>query len=205
MKPSRPVVAAPAQESPRPRPLPKGADGADQVERGLGDLLDEERRRSAVRERRDADLHRAVEEDTASLVGWLRDAAEHGRNLLVEHEGGRLAGRVVGLGEDHVVLSRRGATGRSVVRLDAVVAVVEDSGGATPLRGRRQVPSGHTLRDVLVDAAEQRCEVRAHLRGRAEALAGLVTALGEDVVTFGGSGRPRVLVPLDRLVRLDLD
>ncbi len=197
------------------RPLPTNRDAAPasdedvvDLDRDLGELVDEDRRARAVEGRRHADLRRAVERDSATLAGLLRDLAEHGLAVVLEHEGGRLAGRVVAIGPDCVVLDHRGAEGRSVVRTSDLLTVTTEPGASAPdVRSHRDLPSDLHLREVLAAASEERLPVRLHLRGRTEALGGRLRAVGEDVVTIAAEGTPagRTFVPLERVVRVDLD
>lgn len=180
----------------------------DDVDREFGRLLDGDRRERAVAARRNADLRRIVERDSANLVGVLHDLAENEVGVVLEHPGGRVAGRIVGLGADCVVVADRRSPTHAAIRLSEVQLVeVAPWHVALDARGHRTVAADLTLREVLAAAVEDRRDVRLHVRARQEVLGGRLRAVGEDVLTVvdrSVGGRP-TCVALAHLVRADLE
>lgn len=207
MKPPRPTTSPARVPS---RPLPTGRDAATpdggelDLDRGLGELLDDDRRDRAVRERRDRDVRRTMQRDTATFAGILRDLAEQDLAVVIEHRGGRVAGRVLALGPEHVLL-QPGIDDQVVVVARWAITTVRAEQGARPVEplGQRDVPTVASLRDVLAEFVPQRPEVALLLDGREGVVAGTLRAVGEDVATVGGQlgANPSTFVALHAVVR----
>ncbi len=149
-----------------------------------------------------------MEQDVATLRGLFLDLAEQEQQVLVEHEGGRLAGRVVGLGDDVVVIEGRNGSGRSLVRPDAVQTIAtEQVAPAADVRSHRERPSDLAFRDLLAAGAEQAIEVAVHVRGRSTLLSGVLRAVGEDILSIAATRLSTIstFVSLEHVVRVDLE
>lgn len=197
--PDGPVAGASGPTSPR---------RADQVDRELDRLLDGERRDRAAADRRAAELRRFVEQDSANLLGVLRDLAENQVGVVLEHAGGRVSGTIVALGADCVVLAERRGRGHAAVPLGQVQLVeVAAWHVARTDRGHVAHPSDLGLREVLAAAVEDRRDVRLHVRGRDEPVSGRLRAVGADVLTVVDrvAGGRTTCVALAHLVRADLE
>lgn len=207
MKPGRADTAT-GKGRPLRRPEASGdVEVEHDLDAGLGELLDDDRRDRARQDLRDRDLRRLVERDTATFLGILRDVAEQQLTVVLDHLGGRVAGRVVRLGPDHVALRTTRADEVVLVALWAISAVeTTPDGRETDVVGRREPGEALGLRDVLAEAAEDRPDVVVLLQGRDQVVSGTLRAVGEDVLSVGPNPPPgsSTLCRLDAVVRVVL-
>jgi hypothetical protein len=196
-------IARPLPTNRRATPATPEAATPD-FDESLGELIDDDRRDRARGDLRDRDLQRTMQRDTATFSGILRDLAEQQLSVVLEHAEGRIAGRIVTLATDHVVLESRGSGERAFVRLSAVITLAPEVGVLPPDSvGRREVAHDWTLRDALAEAADERPDVLLVLAGRSQLLAGQLRAVGEDVLTLVRPERPsgRTFVPINHIIR----
>lgn len=189
-----------------PRPLSLGP-ASDDLDRGLDELLDDDRRRTARAQRRARDLRRTIEQDTATLAGILRDFAEHGLGVTIEHPGGRLSGQIISLATDHVVLETRSAD-LAILAMWSVSTVAPQAGSIVPDPvGRGSRPSSQSLREVLADLVEGAPNALIQVIGRDQPVTGVLRAVGEDVVVVSAWQATRAtpsptVIPLGHVVRV---
>lgn len=155
----------------------------------------------------------------ATWTGVLVDLAEGQTEVTVWlGAGAKLAGCLVGVGRDFVVLER-GAGGRAgggpvLVRSDAVAALVPTPSPGAIRRGpggERPAPLELTLAGALDALAGEEAPVT--VRAGTDAIAGSLVASGEDVLTLrpggvgaaGGAGAGRlVYVPVRAVTWVEL-
>lgn len=156
----------------------------DDLERWAADARVDE----AAAERARAGWVRRQGEEEATLAGLLVDVAESGTPVAVDVAGaGRLTGRVLHVGADHVGLALDHGP-EAVVVLDALGWVVPRPGSGPTTSASRPVGARsagrHGLGDALAGLAADRPRVQLHLR-QGDARTGRLVAVGADVVTLG--------------------
>jgi hypothetical protein len=183
------------------------AGGADRFLAELARWAGAERVAQSASER--ARLRALVDSSAASATwaGLLLDLAESAAEVVCTVSGGaRLAGRLVGVARDFVVVERGGAgVGPPLlVRIDAIGAITPAGGAARQPAGDRSAPLGITFSTALDALAGEGSPVT--LRAADEAFTGTVTACGTDVVTLRleGMARRTVHLPLDAVMWVEL-
>ncbi len=162
----------------------------------LVELLDQarndERQQARAKQR---GLRRQAEED-ATLAGTLVDLAERACPVSVMVLSGRAHhGVVLAVGSDFCVVRSDQAGGQASVclRLDAVVAVRPQAGERhQPATGDRQAPLELTFTVLLARLAPERPRV-AMMSQDGQRIVGLLTAVGQDVVTIRVDGDHQAL------------
>ena len=172
----------------RPVDLAGGRDGewASRLERWAAEARVDVAAEARSREQW---LRRQAEEE-GTLAGVLADLADAGVAVRLHlRAGGPFAGRIRAVGADLVAVVGDGAPGSvAVVALDAICSV-RTGPAVRPVTGDRAGPSPTMrLADVLVGLAAEREPVRV-VTVDGEAVAGVVRAVGQDVVTLrAGAG-----------------
>lgn len=135
-----------------------------------------------------------VAAETATLVGTLRDLAEHGAGVVLHVAGDRrLQGRLVAVADDHVVVRTPGD--REVhVRTDRVGSLRVDAEVAVGIpQGDRPAAQDLRLLERLAGWVDT-TDVALLVDGRADPLRGRLVAVGEDLVTLVDDGHRPVHV-----------
>lgn len=154
----------------------------------LAELFDDAALEAAVRARRVAREGRDRARELATWVGALRDLVEREAAVQVATDSDvAVAGRLVGLAADHLLLRVPGG-GLTVVARAATTAVRETdpAAGTAPAAGDRPAPTDRALLHVLDRWREDDAVVALVLRGGASERGRLV-AVGEDVVSLATS------------------
>jgi hypothetical protein len=156
-------------------------------DRLLADLLEwaatERARRSAAERART----RALVDQSAAGATWaglLVDLAERSAEVNLTLPGGRLSGRVVGVGSDFCVLDRTGRPPALVV-LHAIT-LLSGAGGSPSPGGHRTPPVAMSLADALEALAGDRTPLTVH-HGQDRVNATLV-GLAVDFITLRADG-----------------
>lgn len=163
-----------------------GRPGADP---DLAALLDDEALAAARRERRAAREGRDRARELATWVGALRDLVEREAAVQVTTDTGvAVAGHLIGLAADHLVLRPPGG-GWTVVARAATTAVRETDPAAVSAAaaGDRTAPSDQALLHVLDRWREEAAVVTVVLRGGTTERGRLVV-VGEDVISLATTG-----------------
>ena len=147
----------------------------------------------------------------ATWAGVLVDLAEAGAVVtLWAGTGSKLGGRLVGTARDFVVVEDRRCV-PFMVRTAAVTALTPGSepdpgsGPAAPLRpgGQRRPPLDISLAGALDALAAERTPVV--VRSGPDAVAGVVIACGEDVITVrADAGRRPVYLPVSAVTWVEM-
>lgn len=161
-------------------------------------LLDDARHADAVAARTQRRLLEEAEQQDATFLGSLEDAAERGVPLVVETTvARRLRGYVRALAADHVVIDGEHGTAWvslwaiAVVRAPRLSEIVAGGGDRPP---RPSVSFARALREVV----EQRASLEV-VSGPTNVARGTAVAVGRDVLTLReADGGTRVLVHLPR-------
>jgi hypothetical protein len=174
---------------------------AARIDRWAADARVDEAARLRARER----WLRQQAEEEGSLAGVLADIAERGASVALHVRGGRRhRGEVAALGSNFVALRSAGAD--VIVALHAVTSVRTLPGEASTI-GDRSVGTSHRLVDVLAGLAAERAAVVLVLADRAEAVAGVVRWVGQDVVgvRVAGGAAVSAYVPVGAIVEVVVD
>lgn len=167
-----------------PRPAP-----ADEPIRSL---LDDQRAELSAEQRSALFWRERVDEESMTLRGALRAAAESGASARCVMSGGSVRHGVIGaVGLDVVELHARGGQ-RVLLALDRLRSV-RFSG--TRLLASDAEPSTSTLRSCLVALADGRADVRVVLDGGSDEHGTIVTC-GVDVVVLRSFERDLVYLPV---------
>ena len=162
------------------------------------DLADESRQRTAMRTRIGHRASRLVATELATFTGTLRDLAERKVRVAVQTSSSRIhRGVLVSVGIDHVVVRRIDGP-LALVVFDTVRSVRPHPGSVVPATGHRQHSDNRTLLEALDRLLEADREVVVLLRDIDEPLRGVMTGLGEDVLTLRtpDEGPTSVYVPV---------
>lgn len=141
-----------------------------------------------------------VAAETATLVGTVRDLAEHGAGVVLHVAGERrLQGRLVAVTDDHVVVRTPGDR-EIYVRTDCIASLRVDPDVAVGIpQGDRRAAQDLLLLERLAGWVDT-TDVALVVDGRAEPLRGRLVAVGEDLVTLVDDGRRAVHVAADAIV-----
>jgi hypothetical protein len=155
-------------------------------------LLDEERAAAAAEQRSELFWRERVEQESMTLRGALRAAAESGASARVVLSGGSARhGVILSVGLDVVEMHVRGSQ-RVLFALDRLCSVRVPG---TRLLASEAEPSTTTLRSCIEALAEDRADVRFVLEGGSEEQGTLVTC-GADVVVLRTYESDLVYVPV---------
>ena len=177
--------------------LGKGGQGGDELVAAFARWAADERINDAVRERsRERWLRQQALED-ATLAGILTDLAERRSEVVVTTRTRQVAGRLLGVANDFLVLEDRERAGVLVAtgHLAGISPLAGDARFSDP-SGDRSPPLSLNLLDALVMLAADRSPVRLGLTD-GEVVLGDLMAVGRDVVTLRGpTRRANLYVPL---------
>lgn len=158
----------------------------------LQSLLDDERADASAEERSALFWRGRIEQESMTLRGALRAAAESGASARCVLSGGSVRHGTIGaIGLDVVELQDRG--GQHVLLALGRIRSVRFPG--TRLLASDAEPSTSTLHSCLVALAEERAEVRLVLDGGSDEQ-GTVVTCGVDVVVLRTAERELVYVPV---------
>jgi hypothetical protein len=180
-----------------------GLLGGDLVRR-LEQWLADARTDDAVAARARTRWLAAQADEAATFAGVLADLAEHRSGVIVTVAGGRhVRGTVVALGRDFVVTDP-GNGAHVIVATGWVSSVRPEPGGAAP-SGDRELVLDAELADAVSAVAAERPRIVV-TTGSGETVAGLLHAVGRDVVTMrlDGDPEPTVYVRMAALATLAL-
>lgn len=151
----------------------------------LVELTDQARLDAAITDRQ---LERELRDraaDLATVTGTLRDLAEQAAVITLSTPSGRtFTGRLLAVALDHVVLATPGHQ-QVVVASDSVATVrPEPRAGALPPMGDRPPAQDLELVERLARWLEVRPRLAVAPRGPGDLIKGVLTAVGEDVISL---------------------